>query len=142
MIGKLKNEIEKIKNEIEGLANLLNSINDKGQKSLDNLHLGNFDLRAIEMIEKIVIGKMTGEEISKLKEETKKLVEDSNIKYNKGKEDYDKYYGILIEKKNELSMKELEFKKAVNKDILDNKNKYAINIDKLKQAQIKSKDKM
>lgn len=139
MINKLKQEIAKIRNDIEGLANLLNSINDKGTKSLDNIHLGNFDLRAIEMIEKIVIGKMTAEEIEKLKEDTKKLVEESNMQYNKGKEDYDKYYGLLVEKKTELNKKEVEFRKVLNQDIINTNKEYSLNVDKLKHAKTKGK---
>ena len=134
MIEKLKSEIQKLKNEIESIAALLNSINDKGQTALNEITLNNIDLRAIELIEKIVINKMSKEDIEKLKKDTKNLVEENQNIYNKGKEDYNKYYGNLIDKKNELSKKEAEFRKAINNDIINNNKKYALNVDKLKQA--------
>jgi len=134
MIEKLKSEIQKLKNEIESIAALLNSINDKGQTALNEITLNNIDLRAIELIEKIVINKMSKEDIEKLKKDTKKLVDENQNMYNKGKDDYNKYYGTLIDKKNELSTKELEFRKLINNDIINNNKKYSLNVDKLKQA--------
>jgi len=134
MIEKLQSEIEKLKNEVESIAALLNSINEKGQKAINEITLNNIDLRAIELIEKIVINKMSIEDIEKLKKDTKKLVAENQNIYNKGKDDYNKFYGFLINKKNELSMKETEFRKAVNNDIIDNNKKYSLNVDKLKQV--------
>jgi ribosomal protein L19 len=134
MIEKLKSEIQKLKNEVESIAALLNSINEKGQNALNDITLNNIDLRTIELIEKIVINKMSTEDIEKLKKHTKQLVDENQNIYNKGKDDYNKYYGNLIDKKNELSRKETEFRKAVNNDIIDNNKKYSLNVDKLKQA--------